>query len=142
MYCIKVLERKMTERKISLTMPTTMTVLRTMLFSDSAYKSTNNFLHELHTLQRHRLSFSPSQGYPNPFSPRHGSPYDFNQQPSKGMPDAAPSSMHAPAFASDIGKQHEFDSVREHYEEMNRLLGSVVLCRRRELDPEPGNNST
>ncbi|KAF9073741.1 hypothetical protein BDP27DRAFT_1318077 [Rhodocollybia butyracea] len=108
---------------------------------DSTYKSTNDFLHELHALQRHRLLFSSNQGHSDKTSHDYGYPL---HQPGKGMPDAP---LHqrehydTMPLASEE-KRHEFDSVREHYEEMNRLLGSVVLSRRRELGPKLGNNDT
>ncbi|KAJ3815034.1 hypothetical protein EV368DRAFT_79878 [Lentinula lateritia] len=107
---------------------------------NSPYTAANGFLHELHTLQRHRLlySFNTSPQLP---SSNHLVSHSYPQQvhahnphtypPSKGLfpPISPPTSGHAQsqqgihAFlpcASYPGKQHELTSVKGHYEEKNR----------------------
>lgn len=122
---------------------------------DSPYKSANGFLHELHTLQRHRLLFSSQSAHE--FSPNRR-----RDAPSVKDPASTRAPIHSSTsgggeessllLATNSGKQQELNSVRNHYEEMNRwtfftfeskqiliafcrLLGSVVLSRRRELGP-------
>ncbi|KAF8832560.1 hypothetical protein HHX47_DHR1001335 [Lentinula edodes] len=127
---------------------------------NSPYKSANGFLHELHTLQRHRLLYSSNISPQSPSSNNLVS-HSFPQQvhaynphlypPGKGLshPISPPTSGHAQSqqgmhallpYATDSGKQHELTSVKGHYEEKNRLLGSVVLSRRRELEQRLQNN--
>ncbi|KAJ3934402.1 MAG: hypothetical protein NXY57DRAFT_686795 [Lentinula lateritia] len=127
---------------------------------NSPYKSANGFLHKLHTLQRQRLLYSSNASPQSPSSNHlvsHSSPqqvHAYNSHfypPGKGPspPISHPISGHAQSqqgiyallpYATDPGKQHELTSVKGHYEEKNRLLGSVVLCRRRELEQRLQNN--
>ncbi|KAJ3998454.1 hypothetical protein F5050DRAFT_1219304 [Lentinula boryana] len=120
---------------------------------NSSYKSTNGFLHELHTLQRHRVLFSTNASIQtlnsNYFAYDSSSPqphaYDRHLHPpgkvlfSQTNVPAAVNTLnqqesHALALAVNYEKHCESDSARAHYEERNRLLGSVVLSRRRELE--------
>ncbi|KAJ3750108.1 hypothetical protein DFH05DRAFT_33286 [Lentinula detonsa] len=126
---------------------------------NSPYKSTNGFLHELHTLQRHRVLFSTNASIQTPnsnyFAHDSSSPqphaYDRHlHPPGKGLfsPTNIPASVntvnqhetHALALAANYEKQYDSNSARGHYEEGNRLLGSVVLSRRRELERRPEGN--
>ncbi|KAJ4476753.1 hypothetical protein J3R30DRAFT_3488654 [Lentinula aciculospora] len=118
---------------------------------NSPYKSANGFLHELHTLHRHRLSLShnslsqlSSSNYPADESSSN-QPHAYNQHlfpPGKGLPPLI-TPTHVPSqqrsyelspSTSNIGKQHETNSIKGHYEENNKLLGSVVLSRRQQLE--------
>lgn len=85
---------------------------------DSPYKSANGFLHELHTLQRHRLLFSSQSAYESSSN---------RQRDALSAKDPVPS--RAPIHSSNSGGGEEsslllatnsLNSVRNHYEEMNR----------------------
>ncbi|KAF8350258.1 hypothetical protein F5887DRAFT_944519 [Amanita rubescens] len=77
--------------------------------TDSEYRTANGTLRELHTLHQHRLLFSS-----------HNSPFQSALEQSKRIPLEAP----------NIDEQTQ---VKERYEETNRILGSMLLSRRREL---------
>ncbi|KAF5337239.1 hypothetical protein D9611_003245 [Ephemerocybe angulata] len=105
------------------------------------YSATNNLLRELHTLNQHRLLFSPppSKAFHQPMPmPYHTSqefyPTQSNlHQPPRSLgkfPDRLESPLEKPAGAGD-----EMAHVLKRYEETNRLLGEVFLSRRRGLDP-------
>ncbi|KAL0575028.1 hypothetical protein V5O48_006929 [Marasmius crinis-equi] len=124
---------------------------------NSPYKETNSVLYELHTLHRHRLLFSQSQ--------QRSSTHKFGilSEAAKHANDAGPTqSLPQPIAASyqhltpsspldnriphsgsnsDAHPEHEVQSVRERYEDTNRLLGSLFLSRRRELEPDDQGTS-
>ncbi|KAG6334922.1 hypothetical protein ID866_4164 [Astraeus odoratus] len=119
------------------------------------YRRTNNLLHELHVLHQHRLMFSPSEsqcrassGVSPPSMHRH--PYSRGNAEvplvlpqSSHMKPSIPQSSQRPSRpphhipegqqCSDQAGLHEAQSVWERYEGANRLLGSLFLSRRREL---------
>ncbi|KIM84570.1 hypothetical protein PILCRDRAFT_818149 [Piloderma croceum F 1598] len=112
------------------------------------YKSTNSFLHDLHALHQHRLiaSSSSTPSSPNPLSQQ--------QRQSSSSSSFRPSSkrLRMPSFDHDLTAQRGLDGhavedliplgeermVKERYEDTNRLLGSLVLSRRRELQGSSG----
>jgi len=85
-----------------------------------SYKSANATLRELHTLQQHRLLFS-APGTPL----THNSPFQ-----SKGMSSISLDTTNLGQGMPSIDEQMQ---VKERYEETNRLLGSTLLSRRKEL---------
>ncbi|KAE9410827.1 hypothetical protein BT96DRAFT_239680 [Gymnopus androsaceus JB14] len=89
---------------------------------DSPYKSANGFLHELHTLQRHRILFSnphPTQ-FPYDSSSNQHHPSGKGPAPSPTLVPLSQREALSP-LASNTQKQQELNSVKGHYEEMNRL---------------------
>ncbi|KAK1229396.1 hypothetical protein PQX77_007573 [Marasmius sp. AFHP31] len=120
---------------------------------DSPYKETNSVLYELHTLNRHRLLFSPHQQPPaqKPSSSLDSSLHANHTWSTQQElhPVAAVSfqdaqlDRHPPDHRkhlfggnSDSNPDLEVQFVRERYEDTNRLLGSLFLSRRRELEDE------
>jgi len=109
------------------------------------YKSANNFLHELHALHQHRLMFSSS---PSPSPQRHPSfPLQYTQPIAKSIPSLPlePTRMHMKgaavhAFVADPMAINEQQSVQQRYIDSNRLLGTVFLSRRRELESDGGHH--
>ncbi|KAF8168328.1 hypothetical protein B0H34DRAFT_56085 [Crassisporium funariophilum] len=120
------------------------------------YKSANYVLRELHTLQQHRLMFaSPSPSIPQsaflsatnhePNTTAHA--YSIDPPRTKGqlplpLTNERPWTSQTPMMTPiDKPRFHESVpleevlSVTEHYEETNKLLGSLFLSRRREIDP-------
>ncbi|THV05963.1 hypothetical protein K435DRAFT_849420 [Dendrothele bispora CBS 962.96] len=117
---------------------------------DSPYKSANNLLHELHTLHKHRLLFAhhtsqSSRSHPystdNPYStesyidniPESQSTYHDGNKDVSGR-------LHLQGLdRSQLGiQQEESQCVRTRYEDTNKLLGSLFLSRRRQLDGADG----
>ncbi|KAJ6509302.1 hypothetical protein C8R47DRAFT_17559 [Mycena vitilis] len=107
---------------------------------NAEYESANTFLHDLHALHRHRLIFaSPSP----PFQPEISSPLRFQHKPY--LPPSLPDYPRIPdkqdaSGMRDFGRGLPFEevqSVKERYEDTNRLLGSLFLTRRKQLDPGP-----
>ncbi|KAF7306718.1 hypothetical protein MIND_00463500 [Mycena indigotica] len=77
---------------------------------NTQYQQANTFLHELHTLHRHRLIFaSPTPRYPD-----------------KGM---------LPQVQCKSELDPESVQIQQRYEESNKLLGNLFLNRRREREP-------
>jgi len=127
------------------------------------YKSANSFLHDLHALYQHRLTFSSS----STSTPSSSNPTSQQRQPSSSplrTPSSQPSYDNTPmksnlppiselssisSFDQDLNTQkeecdvgdgmtsYEVQRVKERYEDTNRLLGSLVLSRRRELQGAP-----
>ncbi|KAF5382909.1 hypothetical protein D9757_006320 [Collybiopsis confluens] len=121
--------------------------------ADSPYKSANDFLNELHALQRHRLLFASQSNSQSSYSRRstleplisepHALPHQFF--PSDNALHAKPTLVgrndtERALPALDSGRLQAPDAVKGNYEDMNRLLGSIVLSRRRELDPDSERN--
>ncbi|KAJ7431793.1 hypothetical protein B0H11DRAFT_2128452 [Mycena galericulata] len=110
---------------------------------NSEYESANNFLHELHASHRHRLIFSPS--WQPPLHPESLSALQYqdkvyverildyprlaDEKDSSGTQD----------FGSGLPFE-EVQSVKERYEDTNKLLGSLFLTRRKQLD-QPQNST-
>ncbi|KAI6005077.1 hypothetical protein F5J12DRAFT_834550 [Pisolithus orientalis] len=125
---------------------------------DGGYKQTNNILHEVHVLNQHRLVFSPSERPPQSHAPEI-SPHSVHIHPnsqeaaesSYGLPSSAyrkspvgsnsfqpvhriPAGQSCSAnVADDHADLQEAQAVWEHYGGTNKLLGSLFLSRRREL---------
>jgi len=124
------------------------------------YKSTNSFLHDLHALHQHRLTFS-TPSTPSPSRPssqqrhRSSSPLRTSSQHTHSnfndVPMATKSTLppilersNIPPSDQGVNEQKNVDvgdgitswevqRVKERYEDTNKLLGSLVLSRRREL---------
>lgn len=111
------------------------------------YKSTNNLLHELHTLNQHRLLFSSPQQHlagirssdssrhlPNPFYPDQAQ--RTSERPRSHIDH---SNIQASKFDAMTSKavfelpMDEIQRVKGRYEDANKLLRSLFLSRRREL---------
>ncbi|ESK98430.1 hypothetical protein Moror_180 [Moniliophthora roreri MCA 2997] len=118
------------------------------VLNDSLYKSTNDFLHQLHALQRHRLLFTqPQAGTPKTDCPRplpypQSAPtHPSSQWQANSTRDLnhmrSPTSMEAGVDHSTHAERAEHNDetqlVRDRYEDTNRMLGSLFLSRRREL---------
>jgi len=108
------------------------------------YKDTNSLLHELHVLNQHRLLFvhSPRDRSLNPARHNH------TQGPlvQEGCTLPYRTAFPQPKLESQscfIGSQakkglvEEVECVRQRYEDANRLLGSLFLSRRREVESNP-----
>ncbi|KIK71263.1 hypothetical protein GYMLUDRAFT_52379 [Collybiopsis luxurians FD-317 M1] len=102
-----------------------------VLAVNSPYRSANGFLHELHTLQRHRLLFTSSTSNPQlSFSPlpAHDSSshqsHALSHQPDKGLVRTGANTRREcfedSLSALNARKQQEYDLVKGNYEEMNR----------------------
>jgi len=95
------------------------------------YKSTNSVLHDLHALHQHRFVTSTSST-PSP---------DLScQQRQLSLPPSSPLRPTNLIAQKDLDRLEgdgittgELQRVMERYEDTNRLLGSLVLLRRREL---------
>ncbi|KAK7064417.1 hypothetical protein R3P38DRAFT_2824372 [Favolaschia claudopus] len=106
---------------------------------NTEYESANTFLHDLHALHRHRLIFSsplpqypPIEQTPAPHRDKSQLPptleyssMSFDKQDLSGFRDRG---LGVPV--------KEAESVKERYEDTNRLLGSLFLTRRKQLEPE------
>lgn len=107
------------------------------------YSATNNLLRELHTLNQHRLLFSPAKTplkqSPTPhtvsYSPRQ---YDAHRHRKSELES---SHIKDPLHSQQHLKKHdvlpngdEQTHVLKRYEDTNRLLGELFLSRRRKLD--------
>ncbi|KAJ7139896.1 hypothetical protein C8R44DRAFT_765698 [Mycena epipterygia] len=102
---------------------------------NTQYESANTFLHDLHALHRHRLIFTspPLQHLelsPTPY--RHDKSYvppipDYPRAPDKNDSSGMQDFGCEPPF-------EEVQSVKDRYEDANRLLGSLFLTRRKQLD--------
>ncbi|KAJ7786072.1 hypothetical protein B0H16DRAFT_1355206 [Mycena metata] len=109
---------------------------------NTEYESANTFLHDLHALQRHRLIFSSSSPpFLQPDIP--AAPHTQDKSYLSPMPDFArtpdkkdPSGMHDFGCGPSV---EEVQSVKERYEDTNKLLGSLFLTRRKQLDPHQYN---
>lgn len=125
---------------------------------DREYKQTNGILHEVHVLNQHRLIFSPSER-PSQSHAHEILPYSDHVRPNPqettefgcGLPQSAhskspvASNSFQPAHriragqscsanvADDQADMHEAQAVWERYGGTNKLLGSLFLSRRREL---------
>ncbi|KAF5368421.1 hypothetical protein D9758_002374 [Tetrapyrgos nigripes] len=100
----------------------------TFQYDHSPYKSTNNLLHELHTLNKHRLLFAPPQ---EPFhdpqshmdvpqiSYYPGSTSFQSQYTSKRVSDI-PAAFESTEPAPQQKEMKESQSVRTRYEDTNR----------------------
>ncbi|KAJ6574874.1 hypothetical protein B0H19DRAFT_1126111 [Mycena capillaripes] len=106
---------------------------------NTEYESANTFLHDLHALHRHRLIFASSSP---PFQPDLSS---IPRPPEKSYLPPIPDYRRMPD-KQDASGMHDFggglpfeegQSVKERYEDTNRLLGSLFLTRRKQLDPGP-----
>ncbi|KAF7339663.1 hypothetical protein MSAN_02181300 [Mycena sanguinolenta] len=124
---------------------------------NTEYQSANIFLHDLHALHRHRLLFSsPPSAFirPGPFSPPV-------QEKSFLLPIVdLPRTVDKQELSGMQGFGiEEVDKVKERYEDTNRLrqssvcrgpfnlmlhrmLGSLFLTRRKQLDPGPPQYDT
>ncbi|KAJ7130117.1 hypothetical protein C8R43DRAFT_1025982 [Mycena crocata] len=107
---------------------------------NTEYSSANTFLHDLHALHRHRLIFSaPTPSFPLPqLSPVPHYP-DKSYLP---IPDDSAPNKSRSSGVPDLGCKLPFEevqSVKERYEDTNKLLGSLVLTRRKQLDPSQHN---
>ncbi|KAH8835383.1 hypothetical protein DL96DRAFT_1702372 [Flagelloscypha sp. PMI_526] len=105
------------------------------------YKTTNEMLHELHTLSQHRLAFASSHAPP---------PQCFNDTISTpsiqskigvtlishdgSVPQRADKLAHSHGAEALKQDYHEEDVVRQNYQEANRLLRSLFLSRRKNLE--------
>ncbi|KAJ7102160.1 hypothetical protein B0H15DRAFT_813431 [Mycena belliarum] len=107
--------------------------------SNTEYESANTVLHDLHALHRHRLIFSsPLPSFVH--SGHHYSPHS----PDKTLVTSLPHYPLSPDAKDMSGRpdfrcqlpSEEVQSVKERYEDTNRLLGSLFLNRRKQLDPE------
>ncbi|PFH50749.1 hypothetical protein AMATHDRAFT_3712 [Amanita thiersii Skay4041] len=107
--------------------------------SASEYKSANNMLRELHTLHQHRLLFAPTtpsmlhthgDSLQSPDIPPSSLKHVISSLPDPMRLITRASSNDPEATPSLIDEQAQ---VMEHYEETNRLLGSLFLSRRRNL---------
>jgi len=131
------------------------------------YKQTNSILHEVHALHQHRLIFSQPSSEPFshlgfsapplstathlPLQSSHGldSPSSFSSDGKVSIPECPVPGhySHLAHVALALNNSaaytpldfHEVKSVRERYEDTNKLLGSLFLLRRREL--QGGNPS-
>ncbi|KAK2462083.1 hypothetical protein APHAL10511_006546 [Amanita phalloides] len=109
--------------------------------TDNEYRSVNTILRELHTLHQHRLLFTTS-GTP----PTHG----FASQPPSKSSHLQTSSTQSKRMSAILSEHANLVSelpcideqihVTEWYEERNRLLGSTLLSRRRELGLDDTRN--
>ncbi|KDQ63864.1 hypothetical protein JAAARDRAFT_189390 [Jaapia argillacea MUCL 33604] len=117
------------------------------------YRNTNSVLHDLHTEHQHRIMFlsppsspqvpnrQPLQPYPHqtpPARPLHPQKvYIPLPQESRQYSGASPSKSNlvspSPTSVQTFGLD-ETQLVKERYEDANRLLRSLFLGRRRELD--------
>ncbi|KAH0838596.1 hypothetical protein J3R83DRAFT_6917 [Lanmaoa asiatica] len=116
------------------------------------YKDANSLLHELHVLNQHRLLFahSPRDRRLNPKVPLPTA-HARTQDPLTGQRPTAwtDGSFYHPAppqlahdrpagrsceSAKENGLVEEVHCVRQRYEDANRLLGSLFLSRRREVE--------
>ncbi|KAL0950886.1 hypothetical protein HGRIS_007645 [Hohenbuehelia grisea] len=122
----------------------------------SEYKAANSVLYELHALHQHRLLFASTQsaGPVNQAKPFGSPAYHASATPQSFSKDgfASPSSENLraqSASASGAGYGHvkatsgsldglashtvpELESVKQRYEDTNRLLGSLFLSRMRD----------
>jgi len=131
------------------------------------YKSTNTFLHDLHALHQHRLIFSGSSTSTPSSSNLSSQQRQASSSPlrtpssqySQSSYDNTPTKFNLPPISErssissfddqdlntekdgcDVGDGMtlcEVQRVKERYEDTNRLLGSLVLSRRRELQGGP-----
>jgi len=131
------------------------------------YRSTNSFLHELHTLHQHRVSNcptssplasssqirQPTSSQSSPLRPSiRFSPSGYDNVPTKSaLPPISELSANVTSLYEELDVQRslhghdggnmmivdEVQMVKERYEDTNRLLGSLVLSRRRELQGSP-----
>jgi len=92
--------------------------------SAGAYKSVNAFLHDVHTLHQHRLLFS----FPPPQKSLH---HQISDRPPAKYITQLPGD--ATRRSGDIAEAEESERVKQRYEDTNKLLGSLVLSRRREI---------
>ncbi|KAJ7275271.1 hypothetical protein B0H12DRAFT_1086527 [Mycena haematopus] len=105
---------------------------------NTEYQSANTFLHDLHALHRHRLIFSSP---PSPLLQPGLLP--FRDDEKSYLPPIANYSRTLDKQDLSGGMQgfelpvEEVQSVKERYEDTNRLLGSLFLTRRKQLDPGP-----
>ncbi|KAI6045131.1 hypothetical protein EDC04DRAFT_2889320 [Pisolithus marmoratus] len=124
---------------------------------DRVYKQTNSILHEVHVLNQHRLIFSPSEHLSRSYSeiPPHSIHNHPNSQGTAefgcGLPQSAHGKSPMPSNSSQLAHRmragqscsanvaadqadvHEAQAVWERYGGTNKLLGSLFLSRRREL---------
>ncbi|KAJ7169651.1 hypothetical protein C8R46DRAFT_1089514 [Mycena filopes] len=108
---------------------------------NTEYESANTFLHDLHALHRHRLIFSSS--FPQPeFA---ATPHTQDKSYLAPIPDfGRTSDKQDPSGVLGFGcgpSIEEVQSVKERYEDTNKLLGSLFLTRRKQLDPQPHNST-
>jgi len=117
------------------------------------YKSTNSFLHDLHASHQHRLiaSSSSTPSSPNPLSQQQRQQQQQSSLSSSSLRSSS-KRLHVPSFDHNLTAQRGLDGhaventmplgeermVKERYEDTNRLLGSLVLSRRRELQGSSG----
>ncbi|KAJ6519594.1 hypothetical protein C8R45DRAFT_952029 [Mycena sanguinolenta] len=109
---------------------------------NTEYQSANTFLHDLHALHRHRLLFSsPPQPLLQPtlFPPPVQEKLYFPQivDPPRMVDKQDLSGTHGFGLPAE-----EVENVKERYEETNRMLGSLFLTRRKQLDPGPPQYNT
>jgi len=113
---------------------------------NTEYESANTFLHDLHALHRHRLIFSsPSPPLLQP--ELHSTPpvQDKSYLPPIAADYSRMSDKQDSGGMHDFGRGsavEEVESVKERYEDTNRLLGSLFLTRRKQLDPGPDQYNT
>ncbi|KAF8446269.1 hypothetical protein L210DRAFT_976180 [Boletus edulis BED1] len=122
----------------------------------SPYKDANTLLHELHLLNQHRMLFTrpprdqplnPSPRAPLPAAHTHMQNAPVGYGPT-AWTNGSPYHPTLPQFASDgvagrscclepvedKGLVEEVQCVRQRYEGTNKLLGSLFLSRRREVE--------
>jgi len=108
---------------------------------DSRYKSANSIIRELHTLHQHRLLFSTSATPPGHDTSGQSSSAPSSQSKANVSPSVERlTQAENPPAQTDPEQDHsclgEQAQVKERYEEINRLLGSMFLSRRRQLGLE------
>ncbi|KAI0082228.1 hypothetical protein K474DRAFT_1655583 [Panus rudis PR-1116 ss-1] len=113
------------------------------------YKNANSLLHDLHAEQRHRMLFSSSSS-PQTRKWTHPS-YDYSSHVGKSDHSAYahnaidPSSLASPdehETAHGADEAMETETVISRYEHSNRILRSLFLSRRQELDDRQVNQTS
>ncbi|CAK5280133.1 unnamed protein product [Mycena citricolor] len=98
------------------------------------YRSANHLLHDLHASHRHRLIFSSASSPLLQSLDRREFPVkDVVQTSSPLQRDKFYDSSSINEDGAPVG---ELESVKIRYQDNNKLLGSLVLNRRRQLDSD------
>ncbi|KAF9499885.1 hypothetical protein BDN71DRAFT_75807 [Pleurotus eryngii] len=106
------------------------------------YKSTNTMLSELHILHQHRLLFAPSalQTRSTPLASASEAKWmnaPISLSSLAGHPGGpnrgGPSLRITPKGEGDVAPSWEDQDVAEKYKQTNKLLGDLVLSRRRQI---------
>jgi len=111
----------------------------------SEYQKANNVLHELHALHQHRLLFSSNSHLSlpqrSPLEPSTLGTHHHDRHSKMIMPQRPVMQTKDPAFdpsgsgySGSHSSKDEVHRVTERYGDTNRLLGSLFLSRRRQLE--------